>query len=156
MRTITTRLAGARAGLPCRMACRMATRISLGAALVLAVLAAGHAPARAQAQGGSAATCTFIEIKATSEAGGIDPSLSQLAGKLKRPPFSAWKTFTLLARHERHLARMKPADVSLKLGGKLEALFRQLSQAAGKKDRVSLSLALDDKQGKREYCTIGA
>lgn len=131
---------------------RLAVRSLLGAAMVLVVLAGSRAPAQAQ-EASSAATCTFLEIKATNDAGGIDASLSPLAGKLKKPPFSAWKTFTLLARHEQRLARMKPADVSLKLGGKLEVLFRQLSQAKGKKDRVSLALALDDKQGKRALDT---
>lgn len=148
MRTVATCPAGQWTG----TSHRMAMRALLGAVVALAVLAVGRAPAHAQEEAG-AATCTFIEIKATNEAGGIDSSLSQLAAKLKKPPFSAWKTFTQVARSERTLARMKSAEVPLKLGGKLEALFRQLSQAKGKKDRVSLALTLDDKQGKRALDT---
>lgn len=121
--------------------------LGLGLILALAVLMGAHSSA--WAQGASEASCSFIEIKATNEAGGIDPKLAKLEGKLKKPPFSAWKTFSLLAQHSRRLSKMKVESIALELGGKLSAQLREHSKAAGKKDRVSLSLRLDDKQGKR-------
>ncbi|ACY17418.1 hypothetical protein Hoch_4929 [Haliangium ochraceum DSM 14365] len=107
----------------------------------------------AHAQDARQAQCTFLEIKASSGEGGIDGALSALAGKLKRPPFSSWKSFSLEAKHSQKLALMKAVDVSLKMGGKLGALFRQHNQAPGKKGRLSLSLTLDDKNGKRALDT---
>ena len=120
---------------------------ALGMLLVLAVLVGTHSPAQAQKAG--AAACSFIEIKATNDAGGIDPKLSKLEGKLKKPPFSAWKTFSSLAQHTRRLNAMKVETIALELGGKLSVQLREHSKVAGKKDRVSLSLTLDDKRGKR-------
>jgi hypothetical protein len=130
---------------------RSMTRALLGAALVSVVLLGSGAEARAQ--DAKQASCTFLEIQASSGAGGIDGALKPLAGKLEKPPFSTWKSFSLVARHPQTLPLMKAVDVPLKMGGKLSALFRQHSQSAGKKDRVSLSLALDDKSGKRALDT---
>lgn len=126
-------------------------RALLGAALLAAVLAGWQTEARAQEA--TAATCEFLEIKASGGDGGIDPSLKELSGKLQKPPFSSWKRFERVAGHSRTLTRMKAVDVPLKMGGKLGALFRQHSKAPGKKDRLSLSLTLDDKSGKRALDT---
>lgn len=141
-----TQLAGAGAWLR-----RSMTRALLGAAMLSVVLLGWHAEAGAQEA--KQASCTFLEIQASSGGGGIDGALRPLAGKLEKPPFSAWKSFSLVARHPQILALMKAVDVPLKMGGKLSALFRQHSQSAGKKARVSLSLALDDKSGKRALDT---
>lgn len=139
-----TQPAGARAR-------RGVARALLGAALVAAVLLG--LGGEAGAQEAKQAACTFLEIQAGTGDGGIDAALKPLAGKLEKPPFSAWKSFKLVARHPQTLALMKAVDVPLKMGGKLGALFRQHSQSPGKKDRVSLSLALDDKSGKRALDT---
>ena len=130
---------------------RSVIRALLGAAVLSVVLLGFGAEARAQ--DAKQASCTFLEIQASSGGGGIDASLKPLAGKLEKPPFSGWKSFSLVARHPQTLLLMKAVDVPLKMGGKLSALFRQHSQSAGKKDRVSLSLALDDKSGKRALDT---
>jgi hypothetical protein len=130
---------------------RPMARALLGAAMLAAALLGWHAEAGAQEA--KQASCTFLEIQASSGSGGIDAALKPLAGKLEKPPFSAWKSFSLVARHPQTLALMKAVDVPLKMGGKLGALFRQHSQSPGKKDRVSLSLALDDKSGKRALDT---
>lgn len=130
---------------------RGTARALLGAAVLAVGLLGAHAEAGAQEA--KQAACTFLEIQASAGGGGIDAALKPLAGKLEKPPFSAWKSFSLLARHPQTLALMKAVDVPLKIGGKLSALFRQHSQSPGKKDRLSLSLALDDKSGKRALDT---
>ncbi|WP_428262824.1 hypothetical protein [Haliangium sp.] len=122
----------------------------MGAAALI-VLVAGMGTA--QAQDASQASCSFLEITATSGEGGIDPALAPLATKLGKPPFSAWKSFKLVARHDQTLTRMKVQDIKLSAGGKLGVLFRQHTRAQGKKDRLSLSLTLDDKGGKRALDT---
>lgn len=131
-------------------------RLSLRAIVAAIMLAAvvilgGSAPAEAQET--KQAACTFLEIKASANGSGIDAALKPLANKLEKPPFSGWKSFSLAASHPKTLAHMRAEDVPLKLGGKLNALFRQHTQPAGKKGRVSLSLALDDKSGKRALDT---
>jgi hypothetical protein len=123
----------------------------VAAAMLVAVVAGAGAPA--EAQEAKQAACTFLEIKASAGGGGIDGALKPLASKLERPPFSAWKSFSLVASHPKTLALMRAEDVPLKLGGKLNALFRQHTRSQGKKGRVSLSLALDDKSGKRALDT---
>lgn len=130
---------------------RALARALLGAALLGLVLAGWRGEARAQ--DASQAACEFMEIKASSGGEGVDPALKGLASKLKKPPFSSWKRFELAARHSRTLKLMKAEDVPLKMGGKLGALFRQHSKTSGKKDRLSLSLTLDDKSGKRALDT---
>lgn len=150
VRSAPVEAANARSG-PGSSPGRGVSRAFLGAAMLAAVVLGGHAEAGAQEV--KQVACTFLEIKASASGAGIDADLKPLAGKLEKPPFSAWKSFSLVARHPLTLALMKAEDVPLKLGGKLGVLFRQRSQAAGKKDRVSLSLALDDKSGKRALDT---
>jgi hypothetical protein len=130
---------------------RSVTRALLGAAVLAAVLLGGQVEAGAQEA--KQAACTFLEIKASATGAGIDPALKPLAAKLEKPPFSAWKKFSLEARHPQTLVLMKAVDMPLKMGGKLSALFRQHTQAKGKKDRLSLSLTLDDRSGKRALDT---
>lgn len=121
----------------------------LGAALAMMLLGA---QSRAHAEAGELA-CSFLEIKATNDDSGIDPKLKPLAKKLTRPPLSSWKSFKLVARHDKKLARMKAQDIGLKRGGKLSALYRQHSKPEGKRDRFTLELALDNKSGKRTLDT---
>jgi hypothetical protein len=133
------------------MSYRLSFRAIVAAAMLAAVIAGRSAPA--EAQEAKQAACTFLEIKASATGSGIDAALKPLANKLEKPPFSSWKSFSLAASHPKTLAHMRAEDVPLKLGGKLNALFRQHTQSAGKKGRVSLSLALDDKSGKRALDT---
>jgi hypothetical protein len=132
----------------------MSYRAIVAAAMLAAVIVVvvwGSAPA--EAQEAKRAACTFLEIKASAAGSGIDAALKPLAKKLEKPPFSGWNSFSLAASHPKTLAHMRAEDVPLKLGGKLNALFRQHTQPEGKKRRVSLSLALDDKSGKRALDT---
>lgn len=133
------------------MSPRLYRPVAAAAMLAAVLVLGGSAPA--EAQEAKQAACTFLEIKASASGGGIDAALKPLASKLERPPFSAWKSFSLVASHPKTLALMRAEDVPLKTGGKLGALFRQHTRAEGKKGRVSLSLALDDKSGKRALDT---
>lgn len=122
----------------------------LAVALALAALCLAAAPAAAQESAPSkTAQCQVYEIKASSEGGGIDPALKVLERKLKKPPFSSWKTFKLLKKHDRQVEQMKALSLPLVPGGKMSILYRDRSDAAGKKPRLRLSFTLDDETGKR-------
>lgn len=108
---------------------------------------AGDAPARPSAD---QAACKIFEIKATNEPGGVDPALRPLARKLKKPPFSSWKTFRLLKRHDQVLQRMKQLDLKLVTGSRMGLLYREKSGGKQTKVRLRLSFTLDDKHGKRK------
>jgi hypothetical protein len=124
------------------------------ATIVLALVAVAEAPALAGPGDSPRPTedklsCQVLEIRASNEAETIDPTLKPLARKLRRPPFSAWKKFALLKRHDRTATKMKAVDVDLVPGGKLSLLYRE--QAQGKKPRLRLSFTLDDKAGRRLF-----
>ena len=106
-----------------------------------------HAPAKPAAD---QAACKIFEIKATNEPGGVDPALRPLAKKLKKPPFSSWKTFHLLKRHDQVLQRMKQLDLKLVTGSRMGLLYREKSGGTKTKVRLRLSFTLDDKHGKRK------
>jgi hypothetical protein len=124
------------------------TMIVLG--VVAAALAMTRAEARAQAE---QADCTFIEIKASNTGGGVDKRLAPLQRKLARPPFSSWNTFEQLGKHQREVTRMRAEDVKLAIGGRLSALYRDRIQAKGRKDRLRMTVTMDDKSGKRALDT---
>jgi hypothetical protein len=116
-----------------------------------AVLLVGGADAHAQ---DGSARCTFFEIEASNEGEPtIDPQLQPLKKKLEKPPFSSWKTFKVLGKHDKGIARMKPEQIQLAIGGKLTALYRDLISAKGKKDRLRMTVTMDDKKGKRTLDT---
>jgi hypothetical protein len=120
-----------------------------GAALAM-FLALVHSEARAESE---RLRCSFLEIQASNNGEGIDPELRPLSRKLTRPPLSSWKSFKLIARHDKDLVRMTPQEVQLKLGGKLSALYREHTKPKDRKDRFSLGLTLDNKSGKRSLDT---
>jgi hypothetical protein len=98
----------------------------------------------------TSATCDFLEIKATStDSPSMDKSLpAQVQKKLKRGPFKAHNNFQLWGKQSIKLAKRKAQRLKLK-AGELEAMFRSHSKPEGKKDRVNLSLDIDDKNGSR-------
>jgi hypothetical protein len=127
------------------------TRIVPMAAALLAVLLVGGPEAHAQ---DASARCTFFEIEASNEGEPkVDPPLQPLKKKLEKPPFSSWKTFKVLGKHDNSLSRMKPEQLKLAIGGKLTALYRDLISAKGKKDRLRMTVTMDDKKGKRTLDT---
>lgn len=96
------------------------------------------------------ATCLVMEIKATTGEGGIDPALKPITAKLKKPPFSAWKTFKLLKKHDLAAPQMKAVSVKLTGGGKLGLLYKERSDAKGSKPRLRVGMTLDNAAGKRK------
>jgi hypothetical protein len=133
---------------------RAAAALGLATAFLLAPVAAGSGTAEAQGggekqQAPSSAACQIFEINASNGEGGVDPALRVLARKLKKPPFSSWKTFKLLKKHEKEVERMKALNLSLVTGSKLALLFRGASGGQNK-SRLRLTFTLDDKSGKRK------
>ena len=128
------------------------TASSLALACTLGVLLAGgvaiaETPAAAAV---STAACQIFEIKASNEGEGVDPALKALSHKLKKPPFSSWKSFKLLKRHDKTVEKMKALNLDLVTGSKLALLFRGASAAQPNKTRLRLTFTLDDKNGKRK------
>jgi hypothetical protein len=99
---------------------------------------------------GDHADCKVTEIEANNSGGGIDPALKPMTKKLKKPPFSGWNTFKLVADHSHEAVPMTTANVSLTTREKLALLYRGSTQARNKKVRLRFSFQLDDKQGKRK------
>jgi hypothetical protein len=118
--------------------------------VLVAALTMTSAEARAQSE---TADCTFIEIKASNTGGGVDKRLEPLQRKLERPPFSSWDTFEMLGRHARTVTRMRAEEVKLRIGGRLTALYRDRVQAKGRRDRLRMTVTMDDKDGKRALDT---
>ena len=116
---------------------------ALGVFALVVLLAPGDA--RAQA---SSADCSIYEIKASNTGEGTDADLKPLRKKLGRGPFKAWKRFQKLAIHTKALAHMR-ADETKLVPGKLSLLYKGTVQAKGRKDRVRLSLTIDDRSDKR-------
>lgn len=96
------------------------------------------------------ADCEVFEIKATNDSGGIDAELKPLERKLKKPPFSAWKTFKLVKKHSVKAALMKAVSLKLSAGGTLGLLYKERSDAKGRKSRLRVVMTLDDAKGKRK------
>ena len=74
----------------------------------------------------------------------------RLEKKLKKPPFSSWKTFKLLRKHDKQAVKSKVLTLPLHTGSKLSLLYRDQSAAQGKKMRLRVTFTLDDKNDKRK------
>lgn len=115
--------------------------IFAGAVIVLATTGAAYA---------DDAKCTVFEVKASSAEGGTDDQLKPIADKLKKPPFSAWKSFQVVKKHEATATLMKEVPVKLVTGGKLALLYKDRSDTKGRKPRLRVGVTLDDASGKRK------
>lgn len=96
------------------------------------------------------ADCTIFEIEATNAAPTVDPALKPLAKKLRKAPFSSWKTFKLLKKHDKRITKMKALRLPLMTGSKLTLLYRDRSGGVQNKVRMRLKFTLDDKNDKRK------
>ena len=94
--------------------------------------------------------CAIYEMAASDGKPDVDPALRPLQKKLRKPPFSSWKTFKLLKKHEKQAVRMKALTLPLTTGSKLSLLYRDQSASQGKKVRLRLTFTLDDKNDKRK------
>jgi hypothetical protein len=133
-----------------RLTRRTIARMVVSGAALAMFLALAHSEAWAES---NQLRCSFFEIQASSKGEGIDPALRPLSKKLTRPPLSSWKSFKLIARHDKDLVLMTAQELQLKLGGKLSALYREHTKPKDRRDRFSLGLTLDSKSGKRSLDT---
>jgi hypothetical protein len=125
-----------------------------GAGAALAQKEAAKPPAPKAAVGPNDADCTIYEIEASNAAPSVDKALTPLAKKLKKAPFSSWKTFKLLKKHDKRVQKMKALRQTLVTGSNLTLLYRDKSVAgANNKTRLRLKFTLDDKNDKRKLDT---
>lgn len=111
-------------------------------AIILAITAASSV-VRAD-DSATSAECQYLEIAATTgKASAVDPELSALDKKLKKPPFSAWNTFHKLSGGPVALAKQKPNALKLAQG----AASIILRDRTGKK--LELTVTIDGADGKR-------
>ena len=116
-----------------------------------AALAQQAQPAETSKPTGTDADCAIYEIEASNAAPSVDKALTPLAKKLKKAPFSSWKTFKLLKKHDKKLQKMKALRQPLVTGSKLTLLYRDKSAAGpNNKTRLRLKFTLDDKNDKRK------
>lgn len=94
--------------------------------------------------------CAVYEMAASAGQPAVDPALKPLQKKLKKPPFSSWKTFKLLRKHDKQAVKSKVLTLPLHTGSKLSLLYRDQSAAQGKKMRLRVTFTLDDKNDKRK------
>jgi hypothetical protein len=119
-----------------------ARRRLLTAGLALAAAALVAAPGLARAD--VTADCDFLEISARAgDKPAIDGELKPLEKKLKKPPFSTWNQFKLLARAQKALAKKKPEPIGLKNGSATATLVEIVD-----KSKVRLTVTMNDAKGK--------
>ena len=115
----------------------------VSAAAMIAILAILGAPRLAHAD--VTAECEFLEFSGKSgDKPAIDGELQQLEKKLKKPPFSAWNQFKLLARSHKALAKRKTESIALKTGSATATLVEIVD-----KSKVRLTVTMDDARGKQ-------
>jgi hypothetical protein len=152
---------------------RAAGRVALACAAVIALTAApdlllaqgkGKGKGKGQQKGAATQTqpvttppaapqqvdCAIYEMAASNGATVVDPALRPLQKKLNKPPFSSWKTFKLLKKHDKQAVRMKALNLPLVTGSKLSLLYRDQISNQGKKVRLRVTFTLDDKNDKRK------
>lgn len=111
------------------------------AGLALAA-AAFVAPGAARAE--VTAECDFLEFSARAgDKPAIDGELKPLEKKLKKPPFSTWNQFKLLAHAQKALAKKKPESIGLKNGSATATLVEIVD-----KSKIRLTVTMNDARGK--------
>ena len=116
-------------------------RASAAIMIAAAMLGATARGARADVT----ADCEFLEISAKAgDKPAIDPALSPVEKKLKKPPFSTWNQFKLLSRSQKSLPKRKPESISLKVGSATATLVEIVD-----KSKVRLTVTMDDEKGKQ-------
>lgn len=95
------------------------------------------------AQAAQPASCEIVEIQASNDPGGMDPSLNDVKGKLSG---LKWTTFKQLARQKLTVPHKKPTSGKLTNGGKVTLLYKdKLSE--GKRPRLRFGVDIEDKGG---------
>jgi hypothetical protein len=115
--------------------------LALSAFVLFLALAAAPRLTRADVT----ADCDFLEFTGkTGDKPAVDGELQALEKKLKKPPFSTWNQFKLLARTHKALAKKKTEPISLKTGSATATLVEIVD-----KSRVRLTVTMDDAKGKQ-------
>ena len=128
-----------------------ATAVCAGAGTAVAQSKDAAKPSDAKPKAPSnEADCIFYEIEASNGTASVDKALTPLAKKLKKPPFSSWKTFKLLKKHDKRVQKMKALRQPLVTGSKMTLLYRDRSGGGDQKVRLRLKFTLDDKNDKRK------
>lgn len=110
----------------------------------LALAAAGLFAAPRAAHADVTADCDFLEISAKhGDKPVIDGELKPLEKKFKKPPFSTWNQFKLLAHVQKALAKKKPEPIALKSGSATATLVEIVD-----KSKVRLTVTMNDARGK--------
>lgn len=95
------------------------------------------------------ARCEVYEIEASAAEGGVDAKLRRLESKLTKPPFTAYKSFRLVKKHDAGLTLDTPQRLGLQTAGTMELLLKDKSAEKGKKVRLRLGVSIDGAKGKR-------
>jgi hypothetical protein len=115
--------------------------IAMSIASISIVMLVAVAPASADVT----TSCEFLEISAKQgSAPAIDAELKPVEKKLKKPPFSSWNQFKLLAHIQKSLAKRKPESIGLKLGSATATLIEIVD-----KSKVRLTVTMEDGKGKQ-------
>jgi hypothetical protein len=136
----------------------MIARLAMASIATLFALGGSQAfaqPAAPPAKASATAELTVYQIRASNEDKPSDAELTQgqLGKKLSKGPFKSWKRFTLISpKQSQTVQQLKAVEAALATG-KLGVLYRSRSQAQGKKDRLRLSITMDDQKGKRTLDT---
>jgi Skp family chaperone for outer membrane proteins len=110
-------------------------------ALIAAIMMVTAAPAVADVT----TSCEFLEISAKQgSAPAIDAELKPVEKKLKKPPFSTWNQFKLLAHAQKSLAKKKPESIGLRIGSATATLIEIVD-----KSKVRLTVTMEDEKGKQ-------
>lgn len=104
------------------------------------------------AQNTPTAKCEIIEFLAeTTDRPSVDPKLDALKAAFKKPPLSAWNTFTFTGSQSVTAPQSKA--VTAKITSTVGLLLKGVAQGQGKKPRLSLHIDIDDAGGSRFYST---
>lgn len=119
-----------------------ALAIALGGLAPAAFAQPAPQPAPSQAPAIASIKAEVIILHATNEGKGIDAHIPDLP-QLKKPPFSAYDTYTLVGRPVLALDRGKTASQKLPNDGRFEATFKDVS-ADGQKVVIGAALFQPD------------
>ena len=109
-------------------------RFSLVLAIAIAIALGAEAPAEAQ----QAVEGEVIVILAKEEDGVVEPALRDIAA-LRRPPFNAFSSMTILSRPRVSLRAGRPTTVNLPNGRRLQLVLQQVMPNGRFRVRVSIN-----------------
>ena len=122
--------------------------LRLAVPIVISLCVGGYA--RAEPTAG--AQCGLIEILASNSKKGVDPRLESLKGKLSKPPFASFDTFSVLTSQTLVADLHKPVTAHLSRGT-TSLLFKDRVVVQAGKPRLHMGVDFDDQAGHRVVST---